>query len=218
MLKRLFGSGASKHTTTAASSADTLVPRIKHLAFVRHLQAVGLPEEALPLTQPLCGELIVTYALDTGTQFEMATAETLAQLGLDARQAHARALDNALRIVRREGLRLIEDGGGFLLRVGQQGAMTQCEAVCMLLPQVWAFMREQLRTEADLVCCAPARDFLFVIEADKPHAIAQAAEVAAQIHAQAQQHALSLQWMRVSRDALTLCPPDFGSAPPATSH
>jgi len=49
-----------------------LVPRIKHVNFRKALQERGLPEEHLPATTPLCGELLVSYTFDLPEQFVIA--------------------------------------------------------------------------------------------------------------------------------------------------
>ena len=68
-----------------ALRADQLQPRIKHLNFLKALQAAGVPPAQQPSHMPLCGELIVTYAFDLPDSFMMATPNLVELAGVDPR-------------------------------------------------------------------------------------------------------------------------------------
>ncbi|MEM7478655.1 MAG: hypothetical protein AAF483_27035 [Planctomycetota bacterium] len=58
-------------------SPSVIVPRIKHLEFLDSLREMEIPEEQLPICEPLAGELLVTYAYDLPDMFAMVTPDSL---------------------------------------------------------------------------------------------------------------------------------------------
>ena len=72
-----------------ALRADQLQPRIKHLNFLKALQAAGVPPDQQPSHAPLCGELIVTYAFDLPDSLMMATLGLVESAGVSAAELAA---------------------------------------------------------------------------------------------------------------------------------
>ena len=177
----------SPPSPAAASVRDALVPRIKHLAFERHLRGVGMPPEQLPLFEPLVGELLVTYAFDMPDQFVMANPTNLERAGIAPGEARALACANLtarmpkITIERQKGALLVVTGGDW-------------EACLLLLDGLWS--GAQARFEPGSVVCAPRRNRLLVSDGSGTDSVAALRSAAASYFAEHDDgHALSVQLM-----------------------
>lgn len=172
---------------------DTLVPRIRHVNFLKALQAHGVPPEQMPVTQPLCGELLVTFAFDLPEQFVMATPPLLARAGI--------APDEIDALVRTN---LKGRFGAQLMKTDQDGLMTvqagdAYEAVLLILDGFWD---QHVRSvvAGDIVVAAPRRDVLLIADAAVAGAVAALRERANEVfRGSTDAHGLSAQVM-VRRD------------------
>src|SRR6218665_1164036 len=141
-----------------------LVPRIKHVNFRKALQERGLPEEPLPATTPLCGELLVSYAFDLPEQFVMVTPRQLKQAGIVVSEMPALALDNLARSMpepqqsRLNGCIAIDTGGDL-------------EATLLLLDAFWEQMQASLGGE--IVAVVPRRNRLLLCAGNDAQALEQ---------------------------------------------
>src|SRR5262249_23307121 len=52
---------------------STIVPRIKHRQFLKSLRDMDVPDDQMPVTEPLVADLLVTYAFDLPGMFQMVT-------------------------------------------------------------------------------------------------------------------------------------------------
>jgi len=94
----LFKKKAPAQSAPPVLRADQLQPRIKHLNFLKALQAGGVPPEHQPSHAPLCGELIVTYAFDLPDSLMMATPGLVESAGVsEPRLLYARAPTSSAR-------------------------------------------------------------------------------------------------------------------------
>lgn len=159
---------------TPAVSRDTLVPRIRHVDFLRALQAHGIPADQMPVTQPLCGELLVSFAFDLPEQFVMATPPLLAQAGIGLEELGTLARANlkgrfSAQLLRTEhdGLMTVQAGDGF-------------EAVLLILDGFWD---QHVRSvvAGDIVAAAPRLDVLLIADAAVPGAVEALRERAADV-------------------------------------
>lgn len=166
---------------------EQLVPRIKHLNFIKTLQAYGIPVAQQPATTPLCGELLVTYAFDLPDQFVMATPEQLEQAGISVAEMPALALKN------------LAQGMPPPPRLRKQGCMDvridgQTEATLLLLDDFWQQIQAGLG--GDIVATAPRRDRLLVCDAGDAGALELLDKKSQAAFTEVQdEHALSLQKM-----------------------
>lgn len=78
----LFKKNAPAQSAPTALGADQLQPRIKHLNFLKALQAAGVPPDEQSSHAPLCGELIVTYTFDLPDSLMMATPGLVESAGV----------------------------------------------------------------------------------------------------------------------------------------
>ena len=56
--------GLLKKKVAPEATASQIVPRIKHQNFLAAVAGAGVPEGDKPYTEPLAGDLLVTYAFD----------------------------------------------------------------------------------------------------------------------------------------------------------
>jgi hypothetical protein len=171
--------------------AENLTVRIKHTDFIQVLQAHGVPPAQMPVTRPLCGELLLSYAFDTPEQFVMATPPLLAQAGLDV--ADLGPLDQRVQANFKGAIsaQLTRKSPGLMgVRTGHD-----LEAVMLVLDGFWSGHVRSL-VQGDMVVCAPRRDVVLVADTAVPGALdALQAEALRAFHATQDAHALSLQMM-----------------------
>lgn len=189
-----------------ALSAGQFTARVKHLAFVQALAQNGVPQDQMPLTRPLCGELLEVYAFDTPTQFVFATPALMKEVGIPTADAETLALHNMELEIKRHGLRLIEDGGSHMLRVGPEEAETHLDAACLLAEGIWTMLAETTEPKGELLLMAPTRDFLIALDSAKPETHANAFAFAKHAMALERVHALSLQLMVRRPEGLRVWP------------
>lgn len=132
-----------------------LQPRIKHRDFLKALQAGGVPPEQMPPTQPLCGELLVTWAFDLPDSLVMATPPMLRDAGVDSAGVPRLALDNLKRAIPQPQF-FAKDGCG-LARTGQD-----MEATLLLVDRVWDEMQPNFRGK--ILATVPRRDIILMCD------------------------------------------------------
>lgn len=168
-----------------------LTLRVKHRRFLDTLRLHGVPDEQLPVTAPLCGELLLSYAFEQPEQFVMATPPLLAWAGVALADCQALALNNfkgrfsaqLLRTGVHEGLVAVRTGG-------------ELEAVLLAFDGFW---QHHVSSEIgrQTCVCAPRRDVLLIANLSVPGALqALQTEAARVFHASTDEHALSLQLMQ----------------------
>src|SRR5689334_3827492 len=75
-------------------NASQIVPRIKPKDFNAGLSQSGMPADQLPITEPLVGNLVVSYAFDLPQGLLLVRQQDLAQLGIPADGVRKVALEN----------------------------------------------------------------------------------------------------------------------------
>ncbi|QCB47235.1 hypothetical protein [Hydrogenophaga sp. PAMC20947] len=198
MFSRFFKGQSPKQAEKGgakAHSADQFTARVKHLAFVQALEQNGVPPDQMPLTRPLCGELLEAYAFDTSDQFVFATPALMKEAGIKVSDAEDLALHNLQQEIKRHGLRIIEDNGSHMLRVGPEEAETHLDAACLLSEGIWNLLIERTEPKGELLLMAPTRDFLMAMDSAKPETHANAFAFAKHVMGLESVHALSLQLM-----------------------
>jgi len=166
---------------------DQLVPRLKHVHFVRALEQAGVPPAQRPAIMPLCGDLLVTYAFDLPDTFMMASPALLEQTGIAPAEVAQLAIENLGRQMS-EPQFMNQDGCG----VAHTG--DNLEATLLLLDGVWAGLQSHIRGE--LLAAVPRRDRLLVCDSANADATRALPGLAAAYFAEHEdQHALSTQIM-----------------------
>jgi len=165
----LFKKNAPPEPALPALRADRLQPRIRHVDFLKALQAAGVPPGQQPAHSPLCGELIVTYAFDLPDSFMMATPALVEQAGV----AHAE-----LPRIARANLERAMPQPRFFAKDGCGLAVTgqDLEAAMLLVDRVWNDMAPNFRGE--IVAAAPRRDRILMCDSANTASLAALREQA----------------------------------------
>lgn len=131
---------AQPSTTSLPGSRQDLLPRIKHRNFLtavsRMLQDEPGPA-SIPVSMPLAGDLVVSYAFDMPDMFAIVTEREREQLGLSLEELHACAVENLLR--RLPKMKVTQHGSVIVPEVGEN-----LEACLLLVDGFWRNMQSQL--------------------------------------------------------------------------
>lgn len=175
------------------ASPDHLVPRIKHLAFEQALVRAGVPEALRPVIEPLCGELVVTYAFNLPGQFVMASRARIDGTSIAPLQVRALAVANLRAAMRRDGLKVqFLQREAPLIEVQSGGDV---EACLLLVDDFWSHVQTQFG--GPIVVSAPRRDRLLFACAPDARALDVLGQQAdAILHASNDPHGLSAQLMQ----------------------
>ena len=88
--------GLFKKKAAAKPTASQIVTRIKHKNFLAAVASTGMPAADKPYTEPLVGDLLVTYAFDLPETFQMVRKGDAAELGLAPQQLRETAVANLM--------------------------------------------------------------------------------------------------------------------------
>jgi hypothetical protein len=177
---------------------EHLTLRIKHLNFLRALHAHGVPEDQMPVTLALCGELLVAFAFDLPDQFVMATPGLLAQAGLSPDGAPGALLALAQANLKGQfSAQLVKTEHEGLMTVRADKHMeTHMEAALLVFDGFWDQHVRSL-VQGDILAVAVRRDVLLVADSGVASAPASLNERAQWIERSTDDsHGLSTQVMR----------------------
>ncbi|MCW8166514.1 DUF1444 family protein [Verminephrobacter aporrectodeae subsp. tuberculatae] len=187
-LFNLFKKALRTEPPKQVSLREQLVPRIRHVSFLKMLQEHGVPEQQQPVTTALCGELLVSYAFDLPDQFIMASPSQLEQAGVAVSEVPALALWNLARLMPRT--EHFDKQGCMVVRTGGE-----LEATLLLLDTFMEYMHVNSLGK-EIVAAVPRRDCLLLCDARNAGALAELGSLAEKIFTEAQDaHALSAQKM-----------------------
>ncbi len=165
--------------------ASLILPRIKHAEFPAELSQTGMPPDQLPMTEPLVGRLVVSYAFDLPQGFMMVRQQDLVQLGISQDRLRKLALDNLKQRMPEITVQFHGESG----EVRRVITGNHFEACTLLAPAFWATIAEQ--TAGELVVSAPTRDIVVFCSSESPVGLAALAVVANEMMRLEPGHALS---------------------------
>jgi uncharacterized protein YtpQ (UPF0354 family) len=168
-----------------AIDASLILPRIKHVEFNVGLSLAGTPADQLPVTEPLVGKLLVTYAFDLPQGFMMVRPQDLAQLGLAREQLRKLSLDNLKKQMPQIA---VEPAGadGELRRVVTGNHFDACT---LLATKFWNTVATQVAGE--VVMAVPSRDVVLFCSSQSAPALQAMAQTVAEVLRNETGHALS---------------------------
>ena len=146
-------------------ASPQIVPRIKTLTFLEALKPAlaniermgGGAEAQTPVSQPLAGDLLVTYALNTPTQFVAINYATMKKCGLDPVSLHGAAMRSLRNVFDSKGI-VLQD-----LRLYQAIVLgDDFEACALLLPEFWNNLSSKFKGHPIVV--VPSRNALYVMD------------------------------------------------------
>lgn len=136
----------------SSKTRDKIVPRI-YVALPKVGSAdVDLSHADSPVETHLFGDILVFYAYDVGSHYEIVSHKDLAALGIEKAELHELALTN-LRALNLE-VRAHKGDRIFMLTCGGN-----YEATLILLPEIWSSVSEMV--SGAIVASVPARDILY---------------------------------------------------------
>jgi uncharacterized protein YtpQ (UPF0354 family) len=137
----------------SSKKLSTVVPRI-YVALPKAGSAdVTLSELDSPIERRLVADLIIFYAFDVGSHYEIVSKKDLGRLGITKDELHDRALQN-LRELKLE-VRANQGGRVMMLTAGGN-----YEATLLLLPEIWDSVAQMV--SGQIIASVPARDILYV--------------------------------------------------------
>lgn len=150
----MFGLSKKKPAEVAQQGgALTVVPRIKHTNFVTTLRSIVKNEDDLPVTEPLVGDLLVTYAFEQSGAFKMLCRHHLQRLGWSQEELRANAEANL-----RKHFGEVQWAGE--LPVLQMIVGNDLEACVLLLDEVWEDLVDSVPSE--ILVGIPTRNVLLI--------------------------------------------------------
>ena len=175
--------GLFKKKTPDKLSASQVVPRIKHENFLKALASTGMGAEHRPYTEPLVGELLVTYAFDLPHTFQMVRHSDLADLGMTGPQLREIAVRNLKSRVGQGGYQ----GDPPVLRIVLGDNFDAC---ALLYDDLWTMLGEKIPPQ--LIVGVPHRDVvLLTTTASTKGGHEQMRKMVDEIHAQDDVHGLT---------------------------
>lgn len=148
---------------TAEPDASCIVPRLKTPAFVEALKAMNIPAEQLPVAEPFVGELLISYAFDLPSMFQMVMGHDAQRLGLSGEQLRNVAIENLrtqLRAAEIQMGEIAELPGVFQLGIGEN-----LEACTLLDTKFWQRVGTDF-LKGEVVAVAPHRDIVLFARSD----------------------------------------------------
>ncbi len=189
-----------KKSNPATAEPDTsyIVPRLKTPAFLEALKGMNIPADQLPATQAFVGELIISYAFDLPSMFQMVMGHDVERLGLSAEQLHSVAMENLrtqLRAAEIQMGEIAELPGVFQLGIGEN-----LEACTLLDTKFWQRVGSDF-LQGEVVVVAPHRDIVLFARSDSKDGI-EALRIAAKniLEEPEDNHGLSPQLMIFKND------------------
>lgn len=174
-------------TSPRVSERESLLPRIKTVEMNRSLLERGIPSDQLPVTEPLVGDLVVSYALELPDMFEMVMPHHLARLGIALEELRPLAVENLRKKLTQIGVAK-EGDSGLLYRVYTGNNLE----ACTLLAYSWWQDRAQ-ELGLSIVAAAPNRDVVLFCNGESELAVRKLLVECFHYHAQETTHALSQQ-------------------------
>jgi uncharacterized protein YtpQ (UPF0354 family) len=159
-----------------------IVPRIKHTQFLASLREMDVPADQMPVTEPLVGDLLVTYAFDLPGAFQMVSSTDLERLSISPGEIRCIAIANLKRqipeigIAEESPLRRIVTGNDL-------------EACTLLADTFWSDMTAEVPGE--IVAAVPSRDVLLFCGSQATDGIRAMRELAEEVRRGESTHALS---------------------------
>ncbi len=175
--------GLFKKKAVAKPTASQVVPRIKHRNFLAAVASTGMPEDDRPYTEPLVGDLLVTYAFDLPEMFQMVRNRDLAELKLEPSRLREAAVANLKSRVGQGGYQ----GDPPVLRVVLGNNFDAC---ALLYDDLWAMLGQKIPPE--IVVGVPHRDVvLLTTTASAKGGLERLRTMVADIHAKDEVHGLT---------------------------
>ncbi len=137
---------------TSTKTLDSVVPRIYVALPDAGAAEITLSKADSPVERRLVADLLIFYAFDTGSHYEIVAYRDLEDLGVTCDELHDRALLNLrglkldVRAHKGDRIIMLTAGGNY-------------EATLILLPEIWESVSQMV--SGQIVAAVPARDVLY---------------------------------------------------------
>ncbi|MDR9768324.1 DUF1444 family protein [Shewanella baltica] len=141
----------------------SIVPRLKNVNYIRHLKDEhNMADDDIPYTSPFVGDLLLSYAFDTNSQFIAVSPNTAAHFGLKGDTWQDTAKMNTLPSLSR--LKYTQQGEMYFI-----SAEDNMAACTLLWPELW----DQIERDNQLSVAVAAlhRDVVIFVDKDNQQAI-----------------------------------------------
>jgi uncharacterized protein YtpQ (UPF0354 family) len=171
-----------KKQSVAEPDRLAIVPRIKHTEFLASLREMDVPEDQMPVTEPLVGDLLVTYAFDLPGLFQMVSFGDLERLSVVPGDLRALAVANLKEQLPEIGI--AEEPPLHKIVTGNN-----LEACTLLADSFWNEMAPEVPGE--IVAAVPSRDVLLFCGSQATDGIAVMKALSEEVRRGESVHALS---------------------------
>ncbi len=172
-----------------------VVPRIKHTNFVEAMNAIpGMTDNSRPVTEPIVGDLLLTYAIDMGHSYMAVTPGVLKDHSLTQSDMRALAMANGLTVLRS----LTVQTNGVLHEMTADENMVACS---ILFPELWQQVEQEINAKP--IVSFPHRDSVLYTSAESPHGIEELRKIIADVDFN-ETHALSKLLFQPTPDGWTV--------------
>jgi uncharacterized protein YtpQ (UPF0354 family) len=170
-----------------AQFTEPVVPRIKHVNFVEALKPLAAKDpRSMPVTDPLVGDLIVTYALDLPGAFKMFSQREFEKSGLTRQELRATAVANLRKDLPR--LKLSTKGPLVSLALGNN-----LDACLLVIDRIWEQVIPHMPVPGKIVAIAPNRDVVLCTGSESEEGVTKLRQIAKLQHAKEPIHSLTEQ-------------------------
>jgi uncharacterized protein YtpQ (UPF0354 family) len=176
--------GLFKKHKAKGPDRSTIVPRIKNSHFVSALKERGIPADQMPITVPLVGELLVTYAFDIPDMFQMVSQRSLERLGIERKELHSIAIENLKAKMPNMGLK--QEGPILYVTAGED-----LEACSLLARKFWDKLATQVLGET--VVSVPSRNVVLITSSQSELGMKTISDIGAEVYENETMHGLTKQ-------------------------
>lgn len=171
-------------STEPAPDRSTILPRIKTPEFLNSLHELQIRHDQMPVTEPLVGNLLITYCFDLPGIFQMVTYADLTRIGISRYELNPISIANLRQRVREIGT--FQPEGSPLMRIVTGGDL---EACVLLATPFWDNIQEEMQSE--IVAAVPSRDVLIFCSSNSSEGIELLRQSATNVLQAESVHALS---------------------------
>ena len=136
-------------------------PRIKHVNFLKAFE--DIPESSKPIVETLVGDLLLTYAMDTGENYISISQDTLNKHARNVEELRPMAEENAL-----DAMREIRKHEGLVDNLTTQDNLIACS---VLYPALWRQIEDEMGGK--ILVAFPHRDTVLYVREDNEKAVSE---------------------------------------------
>jgi uncharacterized protein YtpQ (UPF0354 family) len=155
---------SGKINTPMMEPMPKVYPRIKHVNFLDVIMNIDdMPESSRPIVETLVGDLLLSYAIDTGDSYISVSLDMLNKHGANPEELRPLAEENAL-----DAMREIRQHEGLVNKLTTIDNLITCS---ILYPALWNQIKNEMG--GDIFVAFPNRDTVFYVRDDNEEAVTE---------------------------------------------